>query len=84
MVGWTETTTTWNRNLIHFDMILTIFKKGKEKQQVFINADYVVKVTQLGESECQYRGVGAVCGIKLHDGEYLTAEGSLEDIVKLM
>ena len=84
MVGWTGTITTWNRNLIRFDMILTIFKKGKEKHQVFINADYVVKVTQLGEAECQYRGVGAVCGIKLHDGEYLTAEGSLEDIVKLM
>ena len=65
-------------------MILTIFKKGKEKQQVFINADYIVKVTQLDEAECQYRGAGAACGIKLHNGEYLTAEGSLEDIVKLM
>ena len=65
-------------------MILTIFKKGKEKQQVFINADYVVKVRQLDEAECKYRGVGAVCGIKLHDGEYLTAEGSLGNIVKLM
>lgn len=65
-------------------MILTIFEKGKEKHPVFINADYVVKVTQLNEAECKYRGVSAACGIKLHDGEYLTAEGSLEDIVKLM
>ena len=65
-------------------MTLTIFEKGKEKHQVFINADYIVKVTQLDDAECQYRGVCAVCEIKLHDGEYLTAEGSLEDIVKLM
>jgi hypothetical protein len=65
-------------------MVVEVFKKGREKQTMFINADYVVKVTQLGEDECSYRGVDAVCGIKLHDGEYLTAEGSLEDIVKLM
>ena len=65
-------------------MIVEVFKKGQEKQQMFINADYVVNVVQLDEAECQYRGVDAVCGIKLNDGEYITTEGSLEEIIKLM
>ena len=65
-------------------MIVKVFKKCQEKQQIFINADYVVEVVQLGDDECRYRGVDAVCGIKLHDGKYLTVEGSLEEIVKLM
>ena len=65
-------------------MVVNVFNIGKEKHPVFINADYVVKVTQLDEAECRYRGVGAVCGIRLHDGEYLTVEGSLEEIVKLL
>lgn len=64
-------------------MIVDVFK-GKMKQQMFINADYVVKVVQLGEAECMYRGAKALCNIELHDGECLTVAGSLEEVVKLM
>lgn len=63
-------------------MVLTIFEKGKEKHKEFINPAYVVKVWQLDKGECKYRDVDDVCCIKLHDGEYLTAEGKFEDIVK--
>ena len=63
-------------------MVLTIFEKEKEKHLVFINSAYIVKVWQLDNAECQYRGVDAVCGIELHNGEYLTVEGRFEDIVK--
>ena len=34
MAGWTETTTTWNRNLIHFDMNNEELKKALEALEI--------------------------------------------------
>ena len=66
------------------NMIVTIFTKEREKHDIFLNKNYVVSIEPLGESECYYRGVDALCDIEMHNGTHLIAQGSLEELVQSM